>query len=145
MRSNGTSTHGDLVRDGIRRARQRRRVQLVQAQRYPDQIAEAIQPIVTAQAAEAVQLIEDLGGETEATAGQLALVRQAQQAAVVRQTAFHIFLRDGNLTGRAIEKLLAASNVERAALIALGLERRAKPVESLSDYLARSTAAQDAP
>ena len=137
-------THAERTREGIQRARQRRRLRITHAERYPAEVAEPLKVIVQSRAAELVQLVEDLGGERELSAAQLALARQWAQVSVVREVAFSVWLAEGApLGGRAIDKLLAASNTETRTLVALGLERRAREPESLASYLARR-AAQDA-
>jgi len=140
MQPDGSQTQSERVRAGIARARQRRRLKISHAMKYPAVVAEPIRPIVASRAHELAQLVSDLGGENELSAAQVALARRWAQISTVAEVAFGVWLADGApMEGRAIDKLIAASNSEARILATLGLERRERPVESLSAYLQRRT------
>jgi hypothetical protein len=78
------------------------------------------------------QLIADLGGEEMVTAGQ----RRMMEIARAARTCWLLALskgKDGELSKDAARFMA----IEQKGLVALGLERRARPVPSLSETLAR--------
>ena len=82
----------------------------------------------------------DLGGVDLITAGQRTVLRRAAEADAIADTAFRYLRRtEGGLTSRRVQCALttlrdAAGTVFRAASL-LGLQRRAKPVPNLDQYL----------
>src|SRR5262249_4126680 len=129
--------HGLRSVEGKAERQRKRRLLIAHVDDYRQrgQVAPELAPIVAECARWAAELVSDLGGYDQATAAQLALVDQATQAAVIRAASFRVFARDDDLGARAVERFNAAANVERSALALLGLERRAKPVQTLAEYL----------
>jgi hypothetical protein len=78
-------------------------------------------------------MIADLGGPTEVTAMQRALLDGWLKAAVAADVEF-ARLAQGNADGTP-ERLATFLNTARAHLTSLGIERRAKPVTDISSYL----------
>src|SRR5262245_49596057 len=137
--------HGRRTREGIARKRAQRRILVshLDSYRHAAAVHPSLMPAIRAAQEWIGDLVQALGGPSEITPQQQALLDQLAQAAVVRSAAFAAFAADGNLASRALERFNGAANIERAGLQLLGLERRAKPVPTLREYLARQ-AAQDA-
>lgn len=86
------------------------------------------------------EMTADLGGEGEVTCAQRVLVEEAAKARVIAAAVGDWILRQESLVK---EGELLPAVVQHSALVAnlgrllerLGLERRAKPVQTLDDYL----------
>jgi hypothetical protein len=96
----------------------------------------------------ALGLVADLGGEEDMTTAQRALVASTAEVRALRQKAGRNLLarglvqRKGDLRGAA-KLYVALVNSERLGLLALGLERRARQVDSyVEGVLAQERAAR---
>lgn len=124
---------------GVKRAWERRRaresVRPVHVDRWTKDgaVNHALVPILQARAAQVEDIIADLGGPSEVTAMQRAIIDAWFKAAVAADVEFARLAR-GEADGTP-EKLATFLNTARAHLLALGLERRAKPVTDISEYL----------
>ena len=78
-------------------------------------------------------MIADLGGASEVSAMQRAILDGWVKAAVAADVEFARFVRDNAKGNR--ERLSTFLNTERAHLSSLGIERRAKSVTDISSYL----------
>ena len=87
------------------------------------------------------ELLEDLGGEAEVSAAQLALVDVAVRTRLYLDHVDAVLMERGSLVIRGRRLLPLVEQRQRLAdglarmLAQLGLERRAKPVPSLRDFL----------
>jgi hypothetical protein len=93
----------------------------------------SLRPILEVRAAQVEAMVQDLGGEGEVTTLQHGVLEGWLQAQTVADVVFQGFAR--NPQGEIPERLLSAINSARSALLALGLQRRAKRVPSLADYM----------
>jgi hypothetical protein len=93
----------------------------------------------TAAAQAARQLIDtltsDLGDDDQLSEGQRQLVQRAAVCGAIIADYEARWIAGEPIP---LNEYLAAVNVQRRVLATLGLERRAKPVETLSEYLARN-------
>lgn len=103
-------------------------------------------PFLAEYVAFALGLVADLGGEDNLTTAQRALVASTAEVRALRQKAGRNLLarglvqRKGDLRGAA-KLYVSLVNSERLGLLALGLERRARQVDSyVADVLARERA-----
>ena len=100
-------------------------------------------PIAKPESSELYQAwLQDLGGPAEATAPQLVVLRRAAEADAICGTAFDYLVRSReSLTSRrvqtAIQTYRDATGVLFRAVALLGLERRQRRVQSLSDALSQ--------
>ncbi len=99
-------------------------------------VAPELRPILEARAHQAEAMVQDLGGPDAVTALQRGVLDTWLQAQVTADVAFARFVR-GEAT-EVPERLMTALNAARSALVSLGLERRAREVQSLEDYLRAS-------
>jgi hypothetical protein len=80
------------------------------------------------------QYVDELGGEARLTAGQRVHLKRLYRATVALDAAFARVLRDGD--AEAFDRVGSLLADERATLAALGLQRVAREVPSLGEYLA---------
>jgi len=93
----------------------------------------ALVPILQARAAQVEDIIADLGGPSEVTAMARAIIDAWFKAALAADVEFARLAR-GEADGTP-ERLATFLNTCRAHLLALGLERRSKPVTDIASYL----------
>ncbi len=98
------------------------------------------------------ELLDDLGGPDAVSAAQLALVEVATRTKLYVDHVDAVLLERANLTTKHRNRLIPlVEQRERLAaglvrtLQALGLERRTRPAQSLTDYLAQKTRGRDGP
>jgi hypothetical protein len=93
----------------------------------------------TAAAKAARHLIEtlssDMGGDDQLSVGQRQLVHRAALCGAIIADFEARWVAGQTIP---LNEYLSAVNVQRRVLATLGLERRAKPVETLAEYLART-------
>jgi hypothetical protein len=98
------------------------------------------------------ELLEDLGGQEQVSAAQLALVDAAARERLYLDTLDRFLVEQGDLVNRRkrsahpvlLQRMQLADALQRR-LVALGLERRAKRVPSLAEYLQRRGASPPEP
>jgi hypothetical protein len=95
-------------------------------------------------------LLDDLGGPAAVSAAQLALVEVATRTKLYVDHVDAVLLERAHLTTKHRNRLIPlVEQRERLAaglvrtLQALGLERRGRPVQSLTEYLAQKTGGRD--
>ncbi len=81
------------------------------------------------------EFTEDLGGEAQLTAGQRTGLTNLFRNVVAANSLFSKYLRSGDPSD--LGRVSAFANSEQRALAMLGLQRRAKDVEPLHEYLER--------
>ena len=138
------------ISSGLRRYHNRRREEAqVRPAHVHDWLREGIvhhrlRPFVKARAAMFVGILQDLGGSEVVTGMQKGILEGWLQAQVAADAAFARFVTTDD--SAALVRLATFLNTSRSALIALGLERRARDVTpNLEDYLAQREAAQTNP
>jgi len=135
----GSEEHRERISRGVRRAWERRRTREgfrpVHVDRWlrDGAVDPALVPILQTRAAQVEDIIADLGGPTEVTAMQRGIIDGWLKAAVAADIEFARLTR-GESEGTP-ERLATFLNTCRSNLLALGLERRAKPVADISTYL----------
>jgi len=94
--------------------------------------------------------VAHLGGESQVSEPMLSIVRQSARLELLLALAYAEVVRKGVLNAQgelsgAVDAVLSIGRELREALRAIGLERRAKQVPSLPEYLAARAAAGEAP
>ncbi len=136
--------HKATVREGMEQRRKRLEAGPSQVEDWKrtGHVAPALKPILDARSRQYRQMVEDSGGVTEVSAMKRALLDTWIQAQSAADVEFQRLLR--NPEKEIPERLTTCLNTARAALVALGLERSAKPVPDLSSYLAEKAVQADA-
>ncbi len=139
----------DRVSSGLRRYHEvRRRVERVGARdlvaiERSGQVPEHLRPLIGDARKEFLAWADDLGGEDALSAMERTLLDDAATAGVLVRASLIFALRGDRDAASRVSTLMAS---RRAALTAVGLERRAREVPSLATYLAeRSERLPDAP
>ena len=107
-------------------------------------VAPALQPFVAERSGQFVEMLEALGGADHVSPQERAMLDAWFAAQVTADAIFALILKDED--HRLVERHAAYLSAARAALQAVGLERRAREVETLADYIeVRSREASETP
>lgn len=97
-------------------------------------VSEQLRPIVRTRLGQREQMIEDMGGAEYVSMMQRAALDTWMQAQVAADAEWRRYVAEDDRL--ALERLSTLLNTARAALVAVGLERRARDVTpTLDDYL----------
>jgi hypothetical protein len=81
--------------------------------------------------------VSDLGGEANVSEAEKSIVRRVATLTVELERMEMAFAEAGEASPEQLDLYQRVSNSMRRMLETIGLERRAKPVESLQEYLAK--------
>jgi hypothetical protein len=81
--------------------------------------------------------LSDLGGEANVSEAEKSIVRRVATLTVELERMEMAFAEAGEASPEQLDLYQRVSNSMRRMLETIGLERRAKPVESLQEYLAK--------
>ena len=129
----------ERISRGVKRAWERRRARESARPAHVDRwlrdgtVNDALVPILQARAVQVEDIVADLGGPSEVSAMERAVIDGWLKAVVAADVEFARLAR-GECDGTP-ERLATFLNTARSHLIALGLERRSKPVTDITTYL----------